>query len=51
MYFKVTSFSQQQQTEGVIELGIGEQHGLQRGIPDPVWVQGREGLDLSTNVG
>ncbi|MDX6381642.1 MAG: hypothetical protein QOI57_2666, partial [Rubrobacteraceae bacterium] len=31
--------------------GVGEQHGLKRRIPDLVWVQGREGLDLSTNVG
>jgi hypothetical protein len=30
MYLQVTSLSQQQQTEGVIQLGIGEQHGLQR---------------------
>jgi hypothetical protein len=51
MYLQVTSLSQQQQTEGVIELRVGEQYGLQRRIPDPVWVQGREGLDLSTNVG
>src|SRR5919112_3578988 len=51
MYLEVTSLSQQQQTEGVIELGVGEQHGLQRRIPDPVRVQGWEGLDLSTNVG
>ncbi len=51
MYLEVTSLSQQQQTEGVIKLGVGEQHGLQRRIPDPVWVQGREGFDLSTNVG
>jgi hypothetical protein len=51
MYLEVTSLPQQQQTEGVIQLGVGEQHGLQRRIPDPAWVQGREGLDLSTNVG
>jgi len=30
----------------VIELGIGEQHSLQRSIPEPLWMQGREGLDL-----
>src|SRR5215212_10096356 len=51
MYLEVTGLSQQQQTEGVIELGVGEQHGLQRRVPDPAWVQGREGLDLSANVG
>jgi hypothetical protein len=51
MYLEAISLSQQQQTEGVIELGVGEQHGLERRIPDPVWVQGREGLDLSANVG
>jgi hypothetical protein len=51
MYLEVTSLSQQQQTKGVIELGVGEQHGLQRRIPDPVGVQGREGLDLSPKVG
>ena len=51
MYLEATSLSQQQQTEGVIELGVSEQHGLQRRIPEPVWVQGREGLDLSTQVG
>jgi hypothetical protein len=51
MYLEVTSLSQQQQTEGVIKLGVGEQHGLQRRIPDPRGMQGREGLGLSTNVG
>jgi len=51
MYLEATSLSQQQQTEGVIEFGVSEQHGLQRRIPEPVWVQGREGLDLSTQVG
>jgi len=51
MYLEVTSLPQQQQTEGVIQLGVGEQHGAHRRIPDPAWVQGREGLDLSTNVG
>jgi len=35
----------------VIKLSVGEQHGLQRRIPDPACVQGREGFDLSPNVG
>jgi hypothetical protein len=51
MYLEATSLSQQQQAKGVIKLGVSEQHGLQRRIPQPPWVQGREGLDLSTQVG
>src|SRR5215213_7805216 len=51
MYLEITSLPQQQQTERVIQLRVGEQHGLQRRIPDPARLQDRERLDLSTNVG
>src|SRR5215207_10516030 len=51
MYLEITSLPQQQQTERVIQLRVGEQHGLQRRIPVPARLQDRERLDLSTNVG
>ena len=42
---------QQQQAQRVVQLRVGEQHGLQRRGPVAARVQGGEGLDLRPDVG
>ena len=48
-------FPEQQQAEGVVEFGVGEQHGLQRNRTGAVraagGVQGRAGRELGADVG
>ena len=48
---QAAGLAQQQQTQRVVQLGVGEQHRLQRRGPVAVRVQGGEGLDLGADVG
>lgn len=48
--FETTPFPHQQQSEGVVEFGVGEQHSLKPDHSAFVGVQIRESLDLGLDV-
>jgi hypothetical protein len=49
--FEGTSLPEQQQAERVVELGVGEQHRLERRRAALPRAQGGERLDLGVDVG